>query len=175
MIHETEEIIREERKKKDEKYQELKKWKASKKKELLKLRMKNKKQKSKRESSGTLKQQSKVRHQDIKALKRENKVYELLVQSKLREIEMLKKDYERECEIIGLKRKIEQAERYCREPSFMIGSGDNTTTEVDNCVSPTNMAQTDNIIVKTEEDFQKITSRPRQKGNKKRKLTSKAT
>jgi hypothetical protein len=96
---------------------------------------------------------------------------------------MLKKDYERECEIIGLKRKIEQAKRYCRETNFMIGSSNSSnstnnhsnTTELDNRVSLTNMAHTNNIIIKTEEDFQKVASRPRQKGNKKRKLTSKTT
>jgi hypothetical protein len=50
----------------------------------VKLRKMNKKQQTKRESSDTLKQQSKDRRQDIKALKRENKAYEMLVQSKLR-------------------------------------------------------------------------------------------
>jgi hypothetical protein len=124
--------------------------------------------------------QLKNKDETIDALKRENKVFELLVQSKDREINMLQKYSDKysiiEQENIELKRKIEEYQRYSQEPqSLMYNSYSRENTTIRNNVEigshgGTPSGDMGDIIIKIETDPGEDSSKSCQISNKRRKV-----
>jgi hypothetical protein len=81
-------------------------------------------------------------------LKREIKVYKILVQSKDNEIDLLRKDKQRDQEMAELKRKMEEYQRYSQEPTSL----------------------SDNITIKTESDSREDSSRACKNGHKRQRV-----
>jgi chromosome segregation ATPase len=98
--------------------------------------------------NSSLDQQSKDREENMNSLKREIEVYKILVQSKNNEIDPLRKDKQRDQEMAELKRKMEDYQRYSREPTSF----------------------SDNITIKTEPDSPEDSSRACKNGHKKQRV-----